>query len=506
MIKIFKQIIFCSILLIGFLAWQDVSADTHTAISCENRAGQTDVQASINAAATGDIVIIPLGNCVWETTVDIPTGKKIILVGTLKSESNATNITASNTVKMLNMNESGSRVTDINFTRIGATSLSSAMINAKGVGWRIDHCNFVNTNSSSLAGDVAILADGTNVTVPPVGLIDNNTFTECRVLSTGMGTMAKQNAVWATPNTPGGSNTVYIEDNTFYRSTSASNVIDSNYGGSYVFRYNSVSGHASGYMAHSVQGNNRSTKWWELYGNINIPTGSPDWNAKYSMRGGTGVVLFNQTNVYNNGVKLLYNNYIGLDNVRDYTTAPTSLKCDSNNSSGWDGNIDGTGYPCRDQIGRGHDAVLWGDNPVSAYTQTLQPAYQIVNTDESGNLVPFQVYNQSQSINHIQADRDFYNYTTSFNGTSGVGCGTLASRPATCTTGVGFWATYQSCTDLAGMVGKNPATPISGILYKCTTTNNWTKYYTPYTYPHPLRNEVSLDITPPASPTGLAVS
>lgn len=72
---------------------------------------------------------------------------------------------------------------------------------------------------------------------------------------------------------------------------------------------------------------------------------------------------------------------------------------------------------------------------------------------------------------------------------SGVGCGTLASRPETCTTGVGYWATDQSCSDLTGMVGANPTTPISGTLYKCTDTNTWTAYYTPYTYPHPLRSQ-----------------
>jgi len=28
---------------------------------------------------------------------------------------------------------------------------------------------------------------------------------------------------------------------------------------------------------------------------------------------------------------------------------------------------------------------------------------------------------------------------------------------------------------------------IAGTLYKCTSTNKWEPYYTPYTYPHPLR-------------------
>ena len=87
----------------------------------------------------------------------------------------------------------------------------------------------------------------------------------------------------------------------------------------------------------------------------------------------------------------------------------------------------------------------------------------------------------------ITEDRDYFSDKfATFNGTSGVGCGTLAARPATCTTGVGYRATNQSCTDTSGMVGRRPSTPISGTLYKCTAPNTWTAYYTPYQYPHPL--------------------
>ena len=79
----------------------------------------------------------------------------------------------------------------------------------------------------------------------------------------------------------------------------------------------------------------------------------------------------------------------------------------------------------------------------------------------------------------ITENVDYWNYNPSFNGVTGIGRGTLASRPATCTTGVGYWA-----TDQGEWKSKNPGP--DGQFYKCTSTNTWTLYYTPYTYPHPL--------------------
>jgi len=45
---------------------------------------------------------------------------------------------------------------------------------------------------------------------------------------------------------------------------------------------------------------------------------------------------------------------------------------------------------------------------------------------------------------------------------------------------VGYWATDQGSWNQSGSGGQ-------GVLYKCTATNTWTLYYTPYTYPHPLQ-------------------
>jgi hypothetical protein len=62
-----------------------------------------------------------------------------------------------------------------------------------------------------------------------------------------------------------------------------------------------------------------------------------------------------------------------------------------------------------------------------------------------------------------------------------MGVGVIASRPGTCTTGVAYWATNE------GEWNSTNGATADGRLYKCTSTNTWTLYYTPYTYPHPLR-------------------
>jgi hypothetical protein len=94
------------------------------------------------------------------------------------------------------------------------------------------------------------------------------------------------------------------------------------------------------------------------------------------------------------------------------------------------------------------------------------------------------------------------------NCTSGVGCGTtLPTCTGTCNAGVGFWLTStDSCTTLTTSnvgAGGTPATKIrQGTLY-VRKNNQWVAYYTPYIYPHDLRDDVPADTTAP-SITGLS--
>jgi len=145
------------------------------------------------------------------------------------------------------------------------------------------------------------------------------------------------------------------------------------------------------------------------------------------------------------------------------------------------------GYAAQTMI---HDTYAWGSRTaVNGTTGTIITSY-VEGPTEGGppNL------SCAGRENIPQLGRDVF----SDNSNPGVTCGTLANRPATCATGQGYWATTQSCSDLAGMVGastevaggtRNPNSKIIGTLYKCTAPNIWQSFYTPYAYPHPLRTD-----------------
>ena len=434
-----------------------VSSDINGTVS----GSYNDVAACIKNTIDGDTVNIPAGNYTWSSEIIIT--QNITIQGAGYTN---TKITRNGTA--FTLSDTSARITGIGFIQNGGDNQISI---AGGSGWRIDHCQFT-------GGGVSIYVNGNNVASTPYGLIDNNDIIEGRIIPSLASNVTEARAIWAADHPFGSADTtglhsIYIEDNTFYKTAdNGGNVIDASaYTGAYVARYNTVTGRTQ-FQVHSFQdANNRGAKAWEIYGNSF--TASPStWTAMF-IRGGTGLI-------FNNAISN-YSYAIVFDNVRSFSSIATAGQC--NGSSPWDGNINANGWPCRDQIGRGKDVTLWTDaNPYP--DQVSQPAYLWSNI-KSGSNVSAYVHNDTEAW--IQADRDYYEQKAYFDGTSGVGCGTIASRPTTCTVGVAYWATNQSCTNMTGMVGKNPSTLISGTLYKCNASGQWEAYYTPYTYPHPLR-------------------
>jgi len=144
---------------------QTLASGTIIARSCS----QTDVQAAINSAVSGDIVIIPAGSCTWtspytwKASVSIPNTKKITLRG---MGTDSTIITQSPSGVALNGGQAGVRITGIKFV--------NGTINIDGDGWRIDHCVFYSSNAM-----VGVYAQGNRFGQHPKGVIDHNSFYNC---------------------------------------------------------------------------------------------------------------------------------------------------------------------------------------------------------------------------------------------------------------------------------------------------------------------------------------
>jgi O-glycosyl hydrolase len=167
-------------------------------------------------------------------------------------------------------------------------------------------------------------------------------------------------------------------------------------------------------------------------------------------------------------------------------------------------------FVCADQPGRGQGIYVSGTppSPAAALTQTLSPIYEFNDTAIGSVYYNYTVTDTTRLI----PNRDFYpetlnqtaqtSTTSPFNGTSGSGHGTLANRPPTCTTGVGYWATDQGTWNQSGLSGTGTGVNYGGQgeLFKCTSTNTWTLGYTPYTYPHPLVSGIPQTATPTFSP------
>jgi hypothetical protein len=245
-------------------------------------------------------------------------------------------------------------------------------------------------------------------------------------------------------------------------------------GFSYVCRYNTATGTGSGGSGYSdAHGGQDSpatgTQITEIYGN-NFTVSSV---SGFGYRGSKAMLFFNIASA--NSIALSRDAYDTQVYAGGYIDIP--LKCAT-------GINDDSSQVCVDSVDPGTACVC----------QKMNHSYFFNNrVSATGSLTT--PTNTATGTKGVEANREYFNYTASFNGTVGVGVGTLAALPATCTSGVGYWATNQSAANLTDYTGVNPTTPISGTLYRCTATNTWTDYYTPYTYPHPLRSTAVSTIT-----------
>lgn len=466
------------------------------ATSCE----RADVAAAIDAAASGATVKIPAGTCTW--TAPIAITKSVTLEGAGETQ---TLIQAGNSDGLLSVEGAGGgfRLTGIGFG--GLTSGPLIALNGSISALRIDHVTFTNIH------DLCILIGyytwyQSNVALRVV--FDHVTYVNDE--EHGFLRTYGSDDSWNQPDALGSDDAIFIEDSTFAWNVASpganAHVNDGEHGARIVIRHNQIqNGQLQWHDTGSTQ-QARSTRVLELYSNtFECTVDNCGWGA-IGLRGGTGVAFDNAIPIYPGGyenaaVTQIYR--VGVDGsspwphqcdatvdricstFRSHCSGGDHRTCgaDGNECNGlgscvdvcngddecpsgstciekFDGQLEASGWPCRDQTGRGQD------DPVT-HEQPSAPFYWWSNTEATTqSLLGVEV--AGSNAEYIQADRDFYIETLSFDGSSGIGRGDLSARPATCIPGVAYWAADESQ------------------LYKCTSANVWTAHFKPYPYPHPL--------------------
>lgn len=340
---------------------------------------------------------------------------------------------------------------------------------------RIHHCAFLGNASGVEIG----IVQGRNI----FGVVDNNTFSN---LSHAWRLLVANTDGWTLDEewVPGTDNAMYYEDNSLTHSSGCI-LVSGGRGLRMVARYNNLNSATTCFPNFDIHGIQVAAGiGYELYGNTVLTVAS----SFLGQRGGQVFLFGNNAPNDTNGV-----------------TYEQRTEWHSDYNDGLDANP-GTTYKTT-ALGNYDQNVHWSYRWCNYYdtegaskswlSQSLTDVEDTWQRDGALNDPLTIVENQSHWVHRpavefsglVSEIGSCGKYGAADCTASGVGCGTLAAMQAieTCTTGVGYWATDQSCYDLTGMVGANPTTPISGTLYKCTSTDTWEAYYTPYTYPHPLR-------------------
>lgn len=441
------------------------NAQTVVANSCS----RTDMQTVITSAPRGATITVPAGSCTWGSTLTITKG--LTLTGAGAGSTIIFNGTGDGTVLQLSpdstaiANDEIIKVSGFTFDGNGNGYALVGVNGAPDTGTKpfknliITANTFQHTGSGSGNGNTCIYVYTGQVR----GVIYSNTFDRCDIVLRPMG--SDTTTEWS--NTAynnlsyGSADNLFFEDNTIEFTSSYTSSdgyggwIESGQGGRVVVRFNTW----------NAANLTNPSEWWDVHG------------FQYNPGGETGTMI---VEYYDNK----------LTNMGGYRWL--------NHRGSWgmffDNTYSGTGTPdINASEYQGSCPSNISPKPTN-YNPLINNTY-VFNNKINGSVANMTL-NSADEYCGVAENANWWNENSSFNGTTGIGRGPKASMPATCTTGVGYWATDEGSWNT-----KIPA-GTSGDFYKCTATNTWSLYHTPYTYPDPLRSGSGTGSLP-ASPTNL---
>lgn len=478
---------------------------TTSSITCTTTTADANlatVADAIAAASSGSTVCVAAGTVTWASALTLTQNSKAIrLIGAAGYSAGTTAITCSGRCVYISSNTTATVANRVAYFTL-TSSQETFQLDSDGGGqavrgFRLDH--IIRPNGT---GAIIDFMAGWGVSTSAMkGLIDHNTIYDGRVVWFGEPDTTGGRYRWSENDDLGTDEAVYVEDNLFETSSNglsnSVNQIDGRDGSRYVVRFNTFDhGRVEG---HGVQGNTtRAIRMAQFYYNDFVAgcVGTKIFRY-FFIRGGTVMIFGNRTD------GCATENAISLDIARTHQgstdpvfAAQVSVIGPCDGASVADRNdASGEGYVCMDQPGSSKDTSRY-DFSGQHTQQTSRPWYLWRNTrtDDGTDIgwalscVGTAPTCTRQSTKQIVGNRDIFTYTTGFNGTTGVGDGLLASRPATCTTGVGYFATDQGSwnSSASNPYGVNAA-GADGVFYRCTSTDTWTSDWTPYAYPHPLQ-------------------
>jgi hypothetical protein len=342
-------------------AWVSSCEDTRAASS----PSRADVQAAVNRADDDDCVTIPAGDGTetWTSPVSWA-NKRIQIIG--PGQANLT-ITCTRTCIAVTVNRTPARpfrVSGLTFAWSGPQNIISGVSSALTVpveGFRIDHVTFLNSNSNAshsiifnggiwwgLVDHVTMGNGSTGWIGVYAGAFTENDFNRKNRCAPSGDLPCLGYDSWALKGVEFGSrDAIYIEDSAFnFNPRSAlSAVNDMEFGARMVYRFNRCT--ACYYQSHSARSGNRGgSVQSEIY--RNTFTGESFYRPTGPIRSGTALLFENTVSGYER-------NSWDVDGQRETTSclvraAPLNA---CNGRASQDGNIETSGWPCVDGIGRG---------------------------------------------------------------------------------------------------------------------------------------------------------